>query len=339
MAVMPIPDDWDGDDWGCYVIEWPNSQKWLGILYGFVTTPLRGRFWDERTGTITDVQEIGREIEERNLDFMSCQDIVNQLSIIAQAVVNVDIAVNQQVNVNQELVNAVNAQSSSIAVSHAWANSISAAYVNNTLIQNVVVDIRDFGAAYPPVLDQEAEASGFTSVSTTEEEACDAAYWIVASAFEMLDWMAGNVLDFYFLADDTILTFLAWAIKRGAEIQTGQPVIQLPGAALTSLVKALKAAYEAGNFGTLLQSMVDFGSNSFDDIVCAFVTGYLNEETALVWDEILQLATTAGLPSPAIPILQAIFNTNVVALVFLKSNLVTFPPRPLGYECCPSPGE
>lgn len=69
---IPIPDDWDGQDWTCVQVQWPNSNKWLALLAGFLTSPGRGRYWDERTGTITDVQAVGREIDLRNLPFNPC---------------------------------------------------------------------------------------------------------------------------------------------------------------------------------------------------------------------------------------------------------------------------
>lgn len=77
-ARMPIPWDWDGEDWKCWAIEWPNSPLWNAILEGFVTTPMKGRFWDERTGSVQAAQEIGREIDRRNHPneevLMACND-------------------------------------------------------------------------------------------------------------------------------------------------------------------------------------------------------------------------------------------------------------------------
>lgn len=63
---MPIPWDWDGESWKCWAIEWPDSPLWRAILEGFITTPMRGWFWDERTGNVTEVQLIGIEIDNRN---------------------------------------------------------------------------------------------------------------------------------------------------------------------------------------------------------------------------------------------------------------------------------
>lgn len=70
MSKTPIPDDWDGEDWCCFVVEWPNSQGWRAILRGALLLPTKGRFWDEDTGIVTDAQEVGREIEDRNCLFI-----------------------------------------------------------------------------------------------------------------------------------------------------------------------------------------------------------------------------------------------------------------------------
>lgn len=72
MVQLPIPDDWQDGEYECVQILWPNSPKWMALLAGFITSPSRGRFWKETTGSIVDVQEIGRELDEINLPFMSC---------------------------------------------------------------------------------------------------------------------------------------------------------------------------------------------------------------------------------------------------------------------------
>lgn len=74
---VPIPDDWLGE-WCNWSICWPDSVQWQGILAGVLTLPARGRFWDASTGTITTVQDVGREIRDKNLPLegciMSCND-------------------------------------------------------------------------------------------------------------------------------------------------------------------------------------------------------------------------------------------------------------------------
>lgn len=71
MAQAPIPDDWDGESYCCYVIEWPLSTQWEAILFGLLLNPTIGRFWDAGTGTVTDAQAVGREIEDRNCIYIA----------------------------------------------------------------------------------------------------------------------------------------------------------------------------------------------------------------------------------------------------------------------------
>lgn len=75
---IAIPDDWDGETWCRWSVCWPDSELWKGILLGFITTAQRGRFWDERTGSIKTIQDIGRQIFDNNFPLecviMSCGD-------------------------------------------------------------------------------------------------------------------------------------------------------------------------------------------------------------------------------------------------------------------------
>lgn len=75
---LPIPQDWDGTSWCQWAVCWPDSEQWTAILRGFITLPQRGWTWDEKTGVILDVQQIGREITASNLPerrcIMACSD-------------------------------------------------------------------------------------------------------------------------------------------------------------------------------------------------------------------------------------------------------------------------
>lgn len=92
MSRVPIPDDWDGTSYCCRLIQWPSSEQWTAILLGLITWPMRGRFWDERTGTVTVVQEIGQEIYQKNvLDGGGCamaclEDLTAVLADLALAI-------------------------------------------------------------------------------------------------------------------------------------------------------------------------------------------------------------------------------------------------------------
>lgn len=78
MAGAKIPQDWDGETWICWSVEWPDSRDWLAILSGFITTPRKGRYWDADTGDLAEVQATGDQIWFRNTpleeSIMSCNE-------------------------------------------------------------------------------------------------------------------------------------------------------------------------------------------------------------------------------------------------------------------------
>jgi len=67
-----IPSDWDGETWECFQVQWPKSDEWLAVLRGLLTLPMRGRNWDEESGSIRDVQQVGFEIEAQNIPLTTC---------------------------------------------------------------------------------------------------------------------------------------------------------------------------------------------------------------------------------------------------------------------------
>jgi len=69
---LPIPDDWNGQDWQCIEVQWPKSQKYNAVLLGLLSYLTRGRLWDESTGTIRDAQAIGWEVFYRNYPLTEC---------------------------------------------------------------------------------------------------------------------------------------------------------------------------------------------------------------------------------------------------------------------------
>lgn len=69
---VPIPNDWDGESWQCIRVQFPDSIMWTAILTGLLSYLTRGRFWDEKTGSIIDTQAIGWEIFDRAWPPRSC---------------------------------------------------------------------------------------------------------------------------------------------------------------------------------------------------------------------------------------------------------------------------
>jgi len=69
---LPIPQDWNGDDWICVNVQWPDSPLWVAILQGFLSAATRGRLWSAESGSILAVQAIGRDIWARNVPLVDC---------------------------------------------------------------------------------------------------------------------------------------------------------------------------------------------------------------------------------------------------------------------------
>jgi hypothetical protein len=69
---VPIPDDWNGQDWFCVQLQWPDSPQFVGILLGLLSQMTRGRFWDEATGSILGIQDIAQSVFSANFPFVDC---------------------------------------------------------------------------------------------------------------------------------------------------------------------------------------------------------------------------------------------------------------------------
>jgi hypothetical protein len=71
---LKIPSDWNGHDWQCLQIQWPDSPEWTALLMGLLTLLTRGAIWRE-TGDKTEiptVQEIAWQIYDANYPFRDC---------------------------------------------------------------------------------------------------------------------------------------------------------------------------------------------------------------------------------------------------------------------------
>ena len=83
-----IPDDWDSEtgDWQTVMMCVPSSVDWRAALYGAIAELTYGRRWEATSGTITEAQEIAREI--LGSIRMDCdahlKSIADTLAIIAQ---------------------------------------------------------------------------------------------------------------------------------------------------------------------------------------------------------------------------------------------------------------
>lgn len=72
--TLRIPDDWDGESWQCVRLMLPDSTQWRAAVAGAVGRLTYGRMWDERSGSIADVQTISRLIFDQFVNSGPCDD-------------------------------------------------------------------------------------------------------------------------------------------------------------------------------------------------------------------------------------------------------------------------
>jgi hypothetical protein len=90
MGEVLIPDDWDGEDYCCYAVMWPNSRDWKAILNGLIDEAGTGFYYNEATGNVTEAALAIKRTWEYNFKneevIMSCNDtIAEALLAIAQS--------------------------------------------------------------------------------------------------------------------------------------------------------------------------------------------------------------------------------------------------------------
>jgi hypothetical protein len=70
----PVVEDWNGEDWTCFEVQWPDSDSWRRLFRALILEPLHGRMWDENTGSIEEMQTVAWEIYERNYPLTDCEE-------------------------------------------------------------------------------------------------------------------------------------------------------------------------------------------------------------------------------------------------------------------------
>lgn len=351
---MPIPDDWDGETWGCYLIEWPKSQTWESILYGFITTPTRGRFWDARSGSILGVQAIGEQIEERN-SVMSCEDIVAQLQAINNSLQSIGfdpvLEVNYQVEIANKLeavanafisatqtqtqdIVAVNIQTA-IAQSNsvAWSNAYAEATAPVQIINNVSLEARPLLPGTEPAPTAEEEAG--TSLTPTlhpadSDETCKRAFWLAFAAQGVFKKMV--ILQPY-LARSALayLGGISSALSTAALTANGAGrTWVVPAAVLLNVAHAMQELRETGQDFATYALIEDAVVDGFGDLVCLIkngLDGLLDTQT--LQQNIDGFFAGWGVSPLGIAITHLIFNLNSLGgLYYVSSIMDVFPDIP-----------
>jgi hypothetical protein len=72
---ITIPQDWNGEDWACVQVDWPDSPQWFGVLAGLISQVNRGWGWQETAGVGNDIPQVmavAQEILARNWPWRDC---------------------------------------------------------------------------------------------------------------------------------------------------------------------------------------------------------------------------------------------------------------------------
>lgn len=352
MPVYPIPNDWNGTDWECFIIEWPYSEQWVGILRGLITTPLRGRFWDGKTGSIIAAQGTGQEIEERN-PVTVCTEMVIELRRIAVAIENININSNLQVAIQTNIENNINlvatavstslaeqttflvaasiANASANASAFAWAEMIAKTTESVTIINNYPNEFRPIDITVdPPPQSPELVGSGIspTLESNVDTEICKRAYWLIRDLKEYFRW-GENILGITAATVLAISGFLAtasWVAAFKADAAGARFLI--PAAIILNVSHELQKLWVEGT--NPYPALVLWMDSEYQNLVCEVADAVDKEKTT---DEIRQLffdsMVNFGVPAAYSFVGDLIVNrSSLAALYYVAPDLPSAPAIP-----------
>lgn len=346
MPVYPIPNDWNGTDWECFIIEWPFSEQWVGILRGFVTTPLRGRFWDGKTGSIIDAQDIGREIEERN-PVTTCDAMVVELQRIAAAIENIDANSDTQVTIQTNIVNEVTAVADAIAVAGAlslaasqsistalaWSNAVAASFASVEVTNNVTMQMRPLQpGTEPPPETQEEGPTGIsaTAANMSDAEVCKRAFWIAYTSWKIFQYIA-TVDQWIFSTTLSAVGVLGDALAMAAILVTGGTKAVIVPASVLVQVGHLITKLQEDNLLTETFDALESYYSDVDRVACEIAdrTG-LGDSTDSILDFILNdIISQEGVTAEQAGVARLTFNLNTLAGLYYVSPILDVLPAVL----------
>ncbi len=358
MPQYPIPNDWDGVSWGCILVEWPDSEQWLGMLRGLVTSPVRGRFWDGSTGSIIDAQNIGLDILGRN-PIVTCQAIVVALNAINATLEEMDVNVENQVVIQTAIANNVDlvatalatsladqtlslvaasgASASAVSSSYAWSQAFASSMVGVEVINNFPAQFRSCepGVTTPPATEEEIPTS-ITSVleSTVPADVCRRAYWLVAGGREFARYLYEAALWY----DGTILVMAGavadafWGIAALSS-PTAKRYL-MPASVLVTLGHNLNALKVKLLLIPMLEDLKEYMEDNFNSLVCQIAQAMIaidataDIQTMIVNDFFLYYPTADPLIAG---VLKSWFNlSSLGALYYVSTDLDVAPVLPPG---------
>lgn len=346
MPQIPIPDDWAGADWTCQIIEWPDSVQWLALLRGFMSTAARGRFWDARTGTITDAQAIGLEIERRN-PVSSCDDLITAVNNLVTAVEGIEINSDTQVTIQTSIKNEITtvasaiansiaaslSASQSIAASFAWSQSLSQSFVGVNVYNNVTMQIRELepGVTPPPATEEETPTGiESTTQSTADAEICKRAFWVAYSGLEFFQRLLKVDTWLYFTVLGAVGS-LGDLIGEVANLVTGgNKILIIPASMLLQVAHTISRLQDENDLTTALEGIVD-GLTDVDEVACNIYDKVKSDASTLeIQDYVIdRIISVGGINAQQAGLARLVFNLNTLAALYYTSPLLGAAPAVL----------
>lgn len=347
MSKVPIPSDWNGTDWTFALVCWPDSQHWRELLLGLITTPTRGRWYDEKTGSITAAQAIGWQIFEKNNQggvLLSCQDLITAVNQVAQAVqaieaaqIDIKIANQAQAEAASVLNAQVTATAQSVAISQAWAYAVATATAEITLYNNVSLTIGPVG---PALVDPIVELEPATGIGPTPQAKgyCDVAQWIVDGA---IAWVKALQAASIGLANLTITAAFGLASEALAAVQfylgpAAAPIA--PTSVLAGMASSLVALALKGVLNAQMTLLADYLEANRSEWICQLYLYAGGHQSTAQMAENLEdtLRDTGFLLQETVELALGFFNPPMLALFYYTSSLVTIPDGV--FDCGPCGG-
>jgi hypothetical protein len=310
---LPIPSDWDNETWCRYAICWPASEQWLAILRGFITLPQRGWTWDERTGSIVGVQEIGRQITAQSLPerevLMACGDEgLNAIALAIEALATATATANS----------GGCCEDRTIDTSGGYQGTVPSDGGDVPIYGSVPPKGLDPGETYPPE---------FETQEAFDQHKCSIAYAI----------FDGVLLTLSFLSGISIANISALAGIIGAGIAG---ILIFPPSALVIMVGAVLAI---GGFLAMFLDIRNLMLERKMDFICAmYDTTSVSEAISTIadlLDVIIALIPASGLVGNALKVaMLALFNSDTLNQLYETSVDILYPDADCS-SCCPECAE
>lgn len=352
---LPIPDDWNGEDWQYKLLCWPCSVQWEAILLGLVTLLARGRTWDERTSpsptSIIDVQSVARLIYQNNLDsegnFMGCSDLVAVLDDIKVAIEGIQVDQTSQVTIQTAIANNVQAFSNSnaqalanlqavvvsqaiaAAQSQAWSEAFALNITPVHVINQVSLEIRPLepGVIEAPTAEEEGE-TGITGIvqDTSSEQRCKRIFWFLYALQTMFNYWSTTSM----VVQSSTLGFLA-ALSTGLSVAAlkgspAQKAFLIPAATLLQAAHFLTELYYEGLVQPAILDLQGFFNERFNNLACLLYNGTADDENTLSLQQEIISDYTGWSSSPYAvqfsTLLLYLVNLNSLAALYYVSSLI-----------------